>query len=237
MRSILRGLLNPGKIVDGPSPTAHLRLGANYHRLPIATTFDFSRQGSLAEAAELCNGAGVCRKTQTGTMCPSFMATGEEEHSTRGRANALRLALSGALPQEELTGPRLFATYDLCLQLQRLQSRVPFERGRGEDEDGVSRSLLSAAWRAAGRSSDVAGRGGESLGIATGAPIQLAVANARRACRRGAIFWASIAGGPCRRLRGITFAAGSPIGRRARASGEQADRASRADRWCCSTIA
>jgi FAD/FMN-containing dehydrogenase/Fe-S oxidoreductase len=119
------GRLNPGKIVDGPSPTANLRLGADYQRLPLVTTFDFSRQGSLAEAAELCNGAGVCRKTQTGTMCPSFMATGEEEHSTRGRANALRLALSGALPAEELTGPRLFATYDLCLQCKGCKAECP----------------------------------------------------------------------------------------------------------------
>ncbi|HEY1784457.1 MAG TPA: FAD-binding oxidoreductase, partial [Pirellulales bacterium] len=106
-------LMNPGKIVNGPSPIESLRLGANYKTLPLATTFDFSREGSLAKAAELCNGAGVCRKLQSGTMCPSFMVTRDEEHSTRGRANALRLALSGALPAAELTGPRMFATYDL----------------------------------------------------------------------------------------------------------------------------
>ncbi len=119
------GLLNPGKVVEGPSPTENLRMGANYQRLPLATTFDFSREGSLAQAAEMCNGAGVCRKLQTGTMCPSFMVTGDEEHSTRGRANALRLALSGALPQEELTGPRMFATYDLCLQCKGCKAECP----------------------------------------------------------------------------------------------------------------
>jgi len=93
-----QNLLNPGKIVDGPSPIENLRFGADYQTLPIVTTLDFSAQGGFAKAVELCNGSGVCRKTQTGTMCPSFMATGDEEHSTRGRANALRLALSGALP-------------------------------------------------------------------------------------------------------------------------------------------
>ncbi len=118
-------ILNPGKVVEGPSPTENLRLGAGYQRLPVVTTFDFSRDGSLAQAAELCNGAGVCRKTLTGTMCPSFMVTGSEEHSTRGRANALRLALSGALPAEEFTGPRLFATYDLCLQCKGCKAECP----------------------------------------------------------------------------------------------------------------
>ncbi len=73
----------------------------------------------------MCNGAGVCRKTQTGTMCPSFMATRDEEHSTRGRANALRLALSGALPAEELTGQRMFDTYDLCLECKGCKAECP----------------------------------------------------------------------------------------------------------------
>jgi len=118
-------LMNPGKIVNGPSPIENLRLGANYKTLPLATTFDFSREGSLAKAAELCNGAGVCRKLQSGTMCPSFMVTRDEEHSTRGRANALRLALSGALPAAELTGPRLFATYDLCLGCKGCKAECP----------------------------------------------------------------------------------------------------------------
>ena len=118
-------LMNPGKIVRGPSPIENLRMGPRYQRLPVATTFDFSRQGSLAEAAELCNGSGVCRKLQTGTMCPSFMVTGEEEHSTRGRANALRLVLSGALPKEELTGQRMFDTYDLCLGCKGCKAECP----------------------------------------------------------------------------------------------------------------
>ena len=91
----------------------------------MPTTFDFSREGGFARAVELCNGAGVCRKLQTGTMCPSFMATRDEEHSTRGRANALRMVLSGALPPEELTGERLFDTYDLCLQCKGCKAECP----------------------------------------------------------------------------------------------------------------
>src|SRR5260221_1809225 len=73
----------------------------------------------------MCNGAGVCRKLQTGTMCPSFMATGDEEHSTRGRANALRLVLSGALPTEKLASRELFDTFDLCLQCKGCKAECP----------------------------------------------------------------------------------------------------------------
>ena len=93
--------------------------------MDVPTTFDFSRDGGFARAVELCNGAGVCRKLQTGTMCPSFMVTRDEEHSTRGRANALRMVLSGALPPEELTGERLFETYDLCLQCKGCKAECP----------------------------------------------------------------------------------------------------------------
>ncbi len=117
--------LNPGKVVDGPSPVESLRYGTEYRTLEVPTTFDFSREGGFARAVELCNGAGVCRKMQTGTMCPSFMVTRDEEHSTRGRANALRMVLSGALPPEELTGERLFATYDLCLQCKGCKAECP----------------------------------------------------------------------------------------------------------------
>lgn len=66
-------------------------------------------------AVEQCNGMGVCRKLDSGTMCPSYMATREEEHSTRGRANALRAALSGRLPREEFSGARMYEAMDLCL--------------------------------------------------------------------------------------------------------------------------
>ncbi len=143
-------LMNPGKIVRGPSPIENLRMGARYQRLPVATTFDFGRQGSLAGAAELCNGSGVCRKLQTGTMCPSFMVTREEEHSTRGRANALRLVLSGGAAQGGIDRPADVRHLRLVPGLQGLQGRMPIERRRGQAEDGVPVALLQRARHAWG---------------------------------------------------------------------------------------
>ena len=121
-------IFNPGKIVDGPPPTQTLREGADYHPIEVPTVMDFSRERGLAGAAQMCNGAGVCRKLKTGTMCPSFMVTGDEEHSTRGRANALRLILSaGHLPAENLTASRrLFDdVFDLCLQCKGCKAECP----------------------------------------------------------------------------------------------------------------
>lgn len=120
-----QGLMNPGKVVDGPEPTEDLRSTAPAATPPIETFLDFSREGGLAAAAELCNGSGVCRKLTSGTMCPSFMATREEEHTTRGRANALRLALSGALPQKELTSKRMYDVFDLCLMCKGCKAECP----------------------------------------------------------------------------------------------------------------
>ena len=118
-------IMNPGKIVNGPNPTANLRQDGEYTPPQLTTRFDFSREGGFLRAAELCNGSGVCRKLRTGTMCPSFMVTGEEEHSTRGRANALRLILSGVLPPEELTGNKLLGTYELCLSCKGCKAECP----------------------------------------------------------------------------------------------------------------
>jgi FAD/FMN-containing dehydrogenase/Fe-S oxidoreductase len=104
-------LLNPGNIVDldgaNPRPIASiaetLRVEPQAKR-PLAwpagefkTFFDYSDQHGFDGAVEMCNGSGVCRKQQGGTMCPSYMATLDERHSTRGRGNALRLAITGQL--------------------------------------------------------------------------------------------------------------------------------------------
>ena len=119
-----RGLLNPGKVVDPPKMDKNLRYGPEYHTLPLSTVLDFSADGGFAQAVELCNGAGVCRK-DGGVMCPSFQATREEEHSTRGRANALRAAVSGVLPPAALTEPRLHAVLDLCLECKACKAECP----------------------------------------------------------------------------------------------------------------
>jgi Fe-S oxidoreductase len=120
-----QGILNYGKVVNGPSPVENLRQGPEYKTLELETALDFSNQGGFARAVELCNGSGLCRKTSTGTMCPSFMVTGDEEHSTRGRANALRLVLSGALPPSQLTSERMYQTFDLCLQCKGCKRECP----------------------------------------------------------------------------------------------------------------
>ena len=110
-----QGIMNPGKIIDCPPMTDNLRFGSDYQARSLPTTLDFSLDTNFAGAVEMCNGMGACRKLD-GSMCPSFIATRDEEHSTRGRANLLRAALSGLLPESELTGPRLHQALDLCLE-------------------------------------------------------------------------------------------------------------------------
>jgi FAD/FMN-containing dehydrogenase/Fe-S oxidoreductase len=110
------GIMNPGMVVDSPAMSEDLRQGSGYQAVEVTTELDWSREGGLVSAAELCNGAGVCRKTERGTMCPSFMVTGDEEHSPRGRANAFRAVLTGRLPLNELHGRRLKQIFDLCLE-------------------------------------------------------------------------------------------------------------------------
>ena len=118
-------ILNPGKVVEAPEPVNDLRWGADYHTIDINTHLDFSREGGFARAIEQCNGMGVCRKRDVGTMCPSYHATLDEEHSTRGRANALRAALSGTLPPGEFTSKRMYDVLDLCLECKGCKRECP----------------------------------------------------------------------------------------------------------------
>jgi FAD/FMN-containing dehydrogenase/Fe-S oxidoreductase len=120
------GVLNTGKITDAPPMDANLRYGADYRvTLPLETHFQFRDSGGMAGAAELCNGNGLCRKTSGGTMCPSYMVTRDEQHSTRGRANALRMVLSGALAPEELTSTRMHDVMDLCIECKGCTTECP----------------------------------------------------------------------------------------------------------------
>jgi FAD/FMN-containing dehydrogenase/Fe-S oxidoreductase len=118
-------LLNPGKIVDAPPLASNLRYGPAYVTPEVPTTFDFSADGGLARSAELCAGVGECRKKREGTMCPSYQATRDEQHSTRGRANALRLAISGQFGDGGLTDPALFEVLDLCLECKACKGECP----------------------------------------------------------------------------------------------------------------
>ncbi len=118
-------LLNPGNIVDAGAMTENLRFGADYEVVAFETAVDFSDELGFHRAVEMCNGAAVCRKRTADTMCPSFMATREEEHSTRGRANLLRAALSGALPASALTDERLYGAMELCVSCKACKAECP----------------------------------------------------------------------------------------------------------------
>jgi FAD/FMN-containing dehydrogenase/Fe-S oxidoreductase len=117
--------MNPGNIVDSPGILENLRYGVEYKTWEPVTMLDFSNEGGFAAAVEMCNGVGQCRKSLEGTMCPSYMATRDEEHSTRGRANALRAILSGRMAPREFTGERLHEVMDLCLECKGCKSECP----------------------------------------------------------------------------------------------------------------
>ena len=134
-------LMNPGKVVDaaglGESMATNLRVQPAEGRAEQIhaatrgafdlreTRFDFSRQGGFVGAVEMCSGVGACRKRTDGTMCPSYMATGEEEHSTRGRAVLLQSAINGRLPAGELVSERMFQALDLCLECKGCKGECP----------------------------------------------------------------------------------------------------------------
>lgn len=134
------GRLNPGKIVDVPPLTEALRMGPDYHAREVSTGLSFpdatGADAGFAAAVEACNGSAVCRKTGVGTMCPPFMATREEKDSTRGRANALREALSSGLTH--LTGEGVAAALDLCVSCKACKSECPA---------GVDMAALKTAWQ------------------------------------------------------------------------------------------
>jgi FAD/FMN-containing dehydrogenase/Fe-S oxidoreductase len=120
-----QGIFNPGKIVDAPPLVNNLRYGPAYVTPTVPTTFDFSADGGIVQAAELCAGVGECRKKRDGSMCPSYRATCDEQHSTRGRANTLRLAMTGQLGLDGLTDPAVKEALDLCLECKACKSECP----------------------------------------------------------------------------------------------------------------
>jgi FAD/FMN-containing dehydrogenase/Fe-S oxidoreductase len=119
------GIMNPGKIFDTPDIKENLRFGDTYRTIEITTRLDFKKEGGFAAAVEMCNGVGACRKVNAGAMCPSYMATREEKHTTRGRANALRGVLSGSLPTESFNSKNMLDVLDLCLGCKSCKSECP----------------------------------------------------------------------------------------------------------------
>ncbi|WP_419166981.1 FAD-binding and (Fe-S)-binding domain-containing protein [Candidatus Palauibacter sp.] len=119
--------LNPGKIVAPPRMNEPSLLRARYgletRKLP--TALDWEKWGGFSPAVDMCNNNGTCLKRSPGVMCPSFRATSDERHSTRGRANALRLALSGQLGEDPWTSPELYEAMDLCLGCKACRRECP----------------------------------------------------------------------------------------------------------------
>ncbi|WP_432798700.1 FAD-binding and (Fe-S)-binding domain-containing protein [Poriferisphaera sp. WC338] len=120
-----KNVMNPGKVVDTPSMVSHLRYGDQYRVAEISANYQYRDQGGFQLAVEQCNGVGACRKVGSGTMCPSYMATRDEEATTRGRANALRLAMSNQLGKLGLGSKRLKKVLDLCLACKACKSECP----------------------------------------------------------------------------------------------------------------
>src|SRR5947199_4219363 len=119
------GIFNPGKIIDAPPMTSNLRFKTGSSNPASLTWFDYSEYGGLGGAIEMCSGVGACRKRLSGTMCPSYMVTKEEVHSTRGRANALRLAMNGELEGSELNDEHVYQALDLCLECRACKTECP----------------------------------------------------------------------------------------------------------------
>ena len=122
------GLFNPGKIVrpHRMDDRTLFRYAPDY-RLdpPAALALDWSEWHGFGGAIEMCNNNGACRKADPGVMCPSYRVTGDEIHSTRGRANSLRLALSGQLAPHAFTAPDMYETMRLCVGCKGCKRECP----------------------------------------------------------------------------------------------------------------
>jgi len=135
-----QGIFNPGKIIDTPPMDTSLRIVPGEPPPVHDTVFRFADTGGVLRAAEKCGGVGQCRKSHLagGTMCPSYMATKDEEHTTRARANVLRQALEGGRgAADPWTDPRLAAVMDLCLSCKACKSECP---------SNVDMARLKAEW-------------------------------------------------------------------------------------------
>jgi FAD/FMN-containing dehydrogenase/Fe-S oxidoreductase len=123
-----RGRLNPGKLVRPyrMDDRSLMRYAPGYHTSePARAGLDWSEWGGFGGAVEMCNNNGACRQFVSGTMCPSYRATRDEQHSTRGRANSLRLAISGQLGPDAFTAPQMKATLELCVSCKGCRRDCP----------------------------------------------------------------------------------------------------------------
>jgi FAD/FMN-containing dehydrogenase/Fe-S oxidoreductase len=125
------GLFNPGKIVRAPrfDDRAYFRYGPDYHGEPLHTRLDWSAYpgsgGGFQGAIEMCNNNGACRALAGGVMCPSYRVTRDERDLTRGRANTLRLAITGQLGPDALTSEKMAQTLELCVSCKACRRECP----------------------------------------------------------------------------------------------------------------
>jgi len=120
------GLMNPGKITQGPPVDENLRLSPATKQVAIQTFLDFSAEGGFELAVDLCNGNGQCRKKEK-TMCPSFQASNDEFHTTRARAQSLRAIINGKMPLKQLTSKGMYDVMDLCIECKGCKTECPSE--------------------------------------------------------------------------------------------------------------
>ena len=136
-----QGIFNPGKIIDAPPMDTSLRILPGESAPVHETVFRFADTGGVLRAAEKCTGVGQCRKSHLagGTMCPSYMATRDEQHTTRARANVLRQALDGGRQSADpWTDPALADVMNLCLSCKACKSECP---------SNVDMARLKAEWQ------------------------------------------------------------------------------------------
>lgn len=121
------GTFNPGKIVRASKMDDRdlFRFAPGYAAQPIATTMDWSAWGGFNRAIEMCNNNGACRKADVAVMCPSYRVTGAEQHLTRGRANSLRLAITGQLGADALVSEAMYDTMAMCVSCKGCKRECP----------------------------------------------------------------------------------------------------------------
>ena len=172
--------MNPHKVLDAGQPTEDLRLGADYRPLQLLTHFKFpDDDGSFAKAGVRCIGLGECRKNDTGAMCPSYMVTLEEEHSTRGRAHLLFELLQGEIVRDAWKNEHVKRALDLCLSCKACKSECPtnvdIATYRAEFlshyYEGRSRPLHAYAFGLIDRAAHIASRTPRLVNFLTHAPI------------------------------------------------------------------